>query len=57
MEYWFAEQEARLRNLPATKRYLYAEIDWSAYGRLSISGIICIMDIIHFFWKEKMFIP
>ncbi len=30
MEYWFAEQEARLRNLPATKRYLYAEIDWSA---------------------------
>lgn len=30
MQYWFAEQEARLRNLPATKRYLYAEIDWSA---------------------------
>lgn len=30
MEYWFAEQAARLRNLPVTKRYLYAEIDWSA---------------------------
>lgn len=29
-EYWFAEQEARLRNLPATKRYLYGKIDWSA---------------------------
>ena len=23
MEYWLAEQEARLRNLPRTKRYLY----------------------------------
>ena len=30
MEYWFAEQEARLRNLPTTKRYLYEKIDWSA---------------------------
>lgn len=30
MEYWFAEQEARLRNLPSTKRYLYEKIDWSA---------------------------
>ncbi|MCF8111924.1 MAG: AAA family ATPase [Desulfobacteraceae bacterium] len=30
MQYWFAEQEARLRNLPTTKRCLYAKIDWSA---------------------------
>ena len=30
MEYWFAEQEARLRNLPSTKRYLYERIDWSS---------------------------
>jgi len=29
MEYWFSEQEARLRNLPTTKRYLYEKIDWS----------------------------
>ena len=27
MEYWFAEQEARLRNLPSTKRYLYEKMD------------------------------
>lgn len=30
MESWFEEQEARLRSLPSTKRYLYEKIDWSA---------------------------
>lgn len=28
MEYWFSEQQARLRHLPETRRYLYAKIDW-----------------------------
>lgn len=30
MDYWFAEQEVRLRNLPSKKRYLHEKIDWSA---------------------------
>jgi predicted AAA+ superfamily ATPase len=29
MEYWFSEQQVRLRNLPSTRRYLYTNIDWS----------------------------
>lgn len=30
MEYWLSEQEARLRSLPYTKRYMYWIVDWSA---------------------------
>ncbi len=30
MDYWFAEQQARLRHLPATKRYLYQTIGWTS---------------------------
>lgn len=29
MEYWFQEQQARIRHLPTTKRFLYHSIDWS----------------------------
>ncbi len=29
MDYWFSEQQARLRNIPDTQRYLYPKIDWS----------------------------
>lgn len=29
MEYWFSEQQARLRHLPFAHRYLYSKIDWS----------------------------
>ena len=29
MDFWFLEQEARLRYLPNTKRYLYKAMDWS----------------------------